>query len=115
MKLPECPNLISYRFVLKIKHTEDGFIEHSKARLIVQDFSQCLGWDYLESFALTICLAVIYAIFALIVAENFKYKSVDIITAYLNADLDETIYISYFLTSSNTLQRSRSFTVTSSR
>lgn len=71
----------------KIKHAENGSIERYKAGLLTQGFSQRPGWDYLEFFAPTIRLAVVRAIFALVVAENLKYKSIDIITAYLKSTI----------------------------
>ena len=78
--------------MLKIKRTEDGSVERYKARLVAQGFSQRPGWDFFESFAPTIRLSVVRALFALVAAEDLECESVDI-SPFLNGDLDETIYM----------------------
>jgi hypothetical protein len=47
----------------------------------------------MENFAPTIRLSVVRAIFALVAAEDMECDSLDITTAFLNADLEETIYM----------------------
>lgn len=91
--LPPEAKPIGSRFVLKVKRTEDGSVERYKARLVAQGFSQRPGWDFLESFAPTIRMAVVRAILAIVAAEDLECESVDITTAFLNGDLDETIYM----------------------
>ena len=92
-ELPDGVSPVGSRFVLKIKRTEDGSVERFKARLVAQGFSQRPGWDFFENFAPTIRLSVVRAIFALVAAEDMECDSLDITTAFLNADLDETIYM----------------------
>jgi hypothetical protein len=92
-ELPPDTSPVGSRFVLKIKRTEDGSVERFKARLVAQGYSQRPGWDFMENFAPTIRLSVVRAIFALVAAEDMECDSLDITTAFLNADLDETIYM----------------------
>ena len=92
-ELPDGLSPVGSRFVLKIKRTEDGSVERFKARLVAQGFSQRPGWDFTENFAPTIRLSVVRAIFALVAAEDLECDSLDITTAFLNANLDETIYM----------------------
>ena len=82
-----------FRWVFKVKCTEDGSIEWHKARLVAQGFSQQPGWDFVENFAPTIRLSVIRAIFALVAAEDMECDSLDITTAFLNRELEDTIYM----------------------
>jgi hypothetical protein len=64
--------------VFHIKRTANGSIERYKARLVAQGFSQRPGWDYIESFAPTIRLSVVRALFALVAADDLECDSVDI-------------------------------------
>ena len=76
-----------------IKRTADGSIERYKACLVAQGFSQRPGWDYVESFAPTIQLSVVRALFALVAADDLECDSTDITTAFLNSNLEEDIYM----------------------
>lgn len=68
-------------------------MERFKARLVAQGFSQRPGWDFDETFAPTVRLSVIRAILAIVAVEDLECDSLDITTAYLNATLDEEIYM----------------------
>jgi len=87
------PLPIGSRWVFKVKHTEDGSVERYKARLVAQGCSRQPGWDFVENFAPTIRLSVIRAIFALVAADDMECDSLDITTAFLNGELDNTIYM----------------------
>jgi len=84
---------VGSHWVFHIKRTADGSIERYKARLVAQGFSQRPGWDYVESFALTIRLSVVRALLALVAADDLECDSIDITTAFLNGDLEEEIYM----------------------
>ena len=72
---------------------QTGPIERYKACLIAQGFSQQPGWDYVESFAPTIRLSAVRALFALVAADDLECNSIDITTAFRNGDLEEEIYM----------------------
>jgi transposase InsO family protein len=93
VKLPEGRTPVGSRWVFHIKRTADGSIERYKARMVAQGFSQRPGWDYVESFAPTIRLSVVRALFALVAADDLECDSIDITTAFLNGDLEEEIYM----------------------
>jgi hypothetical protein len=93
VELPAGRTPVGSRWVFHIKRTADGSIERYKARLVAQGFSQRPGWDYVESFALTIRLSVVRALFALVAADDLECDSIDITTAFLNGDLEEEIYM----------------------
>jgi hypothetical protein len=84
---------VGFHWVFHIKRTADGSIERYKARLVAQGFSQRPGWDYVESFAPTIRLSVVCALFALAAADDLECDSIDITTAFLNGYLEEEIYM----------------------
>jgi hypothetical protein len=93
VELPAGRTPVGSRWVFHIKRTADGSIERYKARLVAQGFSQRPGWDYVESFAPTIRLSVVRALFALVAADDLECDSIDITTAFLNGDLEEEIYM----------------------
>ena len=71
-RLPHGRTPVGSRWVFHIKRTADGSIERYKARLVAQGFSQRPGWDYVESFAPTIWLSVVCALFALVAADDLN-------------------------------------------
>lgn len=91
--LPPGAKPVGSCWVFHIKRTEDGSVKRFKARLVAKGFSQRPSWDFMESFAPTIRLLVVRAIFALVAAEDLDCESIDITTVLLNGDLDETIYM----------------------
>ena len=48
---PEGKNVVSSKWIYKIKHTADRSIEKYKARFFARVFSQKEGIDYKETFA----------------------------------------------------------------
>ena len=93
VKLPAGRTPVGSRGVVHIKRTANGSIEQYKAHLVAQGFSQRPHWDFVESFAPTIRLSVVRALFALVAADNLECDSIDITIAFLNGDLVEEIYI----------------------
>ena len=87
VKLPAGCAPVGSCWVFCIKHTADGSIEQYKAHLVAQGFSQQPGWDFVESFAPTISLSVVHALFALVAADDLECDSIDSTTAFLNGDL----------------------------
>jgi len=93
VELPHGRTPVGSHWVFHIKRTADGPIERYKACLIAQGFSQQPGWDYVESFAPTIRLSAVRALFALVAADDLECNSIDITTAFRNGDLEEEIYM----------------------
>ena len=48
---PEGKNIVGSRWVLKVKHDENGSVNRFKARLVAQGYSQVKGMDYDEVFS----------------------------------------------------------------
>ena len=51
MPPPEGKNIVRSCWVLKVKRDENGSIDHFKARLVVQGYSQVKGVDYDKVFS----------------------------------------------------------------
>ena len=91
--LPPGAKCINSGWVFRVKRNADGSIERYKARLVAKGYSQRPGFDYNEVFAPTFRFAAIRAIIALAALNKLHLRSVDISHAFINGDLEETIYM----------------------
>ena len=87
---------VGAHWVLRVKRNADGTIERYKGRVVAKGYSQRPGFDNTETFALTARWAALRAIFALAALEDMEVESVDISSAFLNGDLQETITMEVF-------------------
>ena len=90
---PEKMNVISSKWVYKLKHDANGEISRFKARLVAPGFTQVFGTDYLDTYAPVTRLATIRLLFTLAVENNWEIRQIDVKTTYLNGDLDKEIYM----------------------
>jgi Reverse transcriptase (RNA-dependent DNA polymerase) len=91
--LPPGAKTIGSGWFFWLKCNADGLIEQYKARLVAKGYSQHPGFDYTEVFTPTFCYAAICTVIALAAVNNLHLCSVDIFHAFLNGDLEETIYM----------------------
>src|SRR5215510_4008690 len=94
-RLPKGRKAIGCRWVFVIKHRSDGTVEHYKARLVAQGYSQRPGLDYGEIYAATVKWATLRCILALGAFEDLEMESVDISSAFLNGDIDTEVYMQH--------------------
>lgn len=92
---PVGANVISSKWVLRIKKNAAGEIDKYKARLVARGFSQIHGIDYYETFAPVAKLSSFRLILAIAARNGWPADSFDFNSAYLNSVLDdgEVIYI----------------------
>ena len=64
-----------------------------KARVVALGCNQLFGIDYLETFAPVVKLTTIRTLLALAALFDLEIEQMDVITAFLNGDLDEVIYM----------------------
>ena len=93
VELPPGKNLITCKWVFKVKHDANGNTVRFKARLVARGFSQAYGIDYFETYAPVVKLTTYCVIFALAALEQWEVHGMDVITAYLLGMLDEEIYM----------------------
>jgi hypothetical protein len=75
------------------KYGPDGQITRYKARYVARGFSQVQGRDYEETYSPTVRYTTIRTILALAAQRGMSLHQMDIKTAYLNAKVDEDIYL----------------------
>ncbi|THH15160.1 hypothetical protein EUX98_g9509 [Antrodiella citrinella] len=86
-------NVVGSVWALRKKRDENNKVARLKARLCAQGFSQIYGIDYDLTAAPTVRLSSIRYVFALAASKDWEIHQIDFKNAYLNGDLDETIYM----------------------
>jgi hypothetical protein len=90
---PKSKDVVSSKWLFKMKHVADGSIEKYKARFVARGFSQKEGIDYEETFALVAKYTSIRTIIALAAKMKWKLHQMDVKTAFLNGVIEEEVYI----------------------
>ena len=91
--LPAAVNIMDYRWLFRVKLNSSGGIERYKARLVAKGFTQKEGIDYNETYAPVVRYKSLRIILALANIFNYELKQMDVITAFLNAKVDEDVYM----------------------
>jgi reverse transcriptase-like protein len=74
----------------KRKALPDGNTRY-KARLVIRGFLQRYGVDFMETYAPTASLATFRLLVAISVFNGWQLRNLDIITAFLNGDIDTDV------------------------
>ena len=88
----ECPkntNIVSCKWVFKIKKNSAGEINKYKVWLVARGFTQQYGVDYDETYASVACLASLQLILAIAACWDWDIDIFDFHSAFLNGKLDE--------------------------
>jgi len=93
VKLPNDQKAIGCRWVFKQKTGADGTVNTYKARLVAQGYSQEFGIDYDETFSPVVRFESVRSILALAVEKDLEIHQMDVSSAFLNGELEETIYM----------------------
>lgn len=86
------PNLVSCKWVFSVKE-KDGMVVRFKARLVARGFTQQLGIDYEQTYSPVLKYKTLRIILTLVVRYGWRLEIMDVQTAYLHADLKETVYM----------------------
>ena len=89
VKCPQNTNIISCKWVFKIKKNSAGEIDKYKAQLVARGFTQQYGVDYDETYAPVACLASLRLIMAITACWDWDIDIFDFHSAFLNGKLDE--------------------------
>ena len=89
--LPEGAHTIGTKWVYKVKFAKDGTVSRFKARLVIKGYSQ-QETDYNEIYSPVVKIASLRTILSLIATHQWHGHQVDVDTAFLIADLQETVF-----------------------
>lgn len=81
------------RWVFKTKYDQQGNVEKLKARLVVRGHTQRHGIDYDEIFTPVARYESIRTLLAASVNEEMYIHQMDVVTAYVQGDLSNEIYM----------------------
>ena len=81
------------RFVFKTKLSKDGNKERRKARLVGKGFTQIPGTDFNDTFAPVSRSSTIRLVMALSVELGLIVHQMDVVTAFLNGQVEEELYM----------------------
>ena len=60
---------------------------------MAKGYNQCPGFEYLEVFAPTVHMPTVRTVLALTAIEDWHLQSIDILSAYLNDEMDVPVYM----------------------
>ena len=93
VQLPPGGRIIGTKWVFKRKRNLRGEVERFRARLVALGFSQVFGLDYFGTYAPVARLSTLRLVYALSVLLMLSMASLDVEAAFMNATLDEELYI----------------------
>jgi hypothetical protein len=90
---PKNKDVVSSRWLFKIKHVANGSIEKYKEIFVACGLSQKEGIDYEETFSLVARYTSIRTIIALTTKMKWKMHQMDVKTSFLNGVIEEEVHI----------------------
>lgn len=91
--LREGTNVMRCHLVFDVKRQSDGSIEKFKARLVADGNTQQYGVDFDRVFSTVAKLSTLRVLLVLAACEDYNLSSIDIRQAYLQATLNEELYM----------------------
>lgn len=93
VELPPNQKAIKCKWIFKLKSDSNGIINRHKARLVAKGCSQRQGIDYKETFSPVVRYSSIRFLISLAAKYDLDIDQMDAVTAFLQGDIDETIYM----------------------
>jgi hypothetical protein len=91
--LPHGHNVITLKWVFKLKRDETGAIIKHKARLMARGFVQREGINFDDTFAPVARIEFVRLLFVLAAQEGWHVHHMDVKSVFLNSDLKEEVYV----------------------
>lgn len=93
VELPSDRKAINSKWVFKVKTDSEGNVSRFKARLVAKGCSQRAGIDYEETFSPVVRYSSIRLLIALASKFDLDIDQMDAVTAFLQGDVEEKIYM----------------------
>ena len=93
MDAPKSVNVVSCKWVFKVKRLPNGQIDRYKARLVARGFFQQYVVDYEETFTPVVRMESLRILLAISAIEDMEIHQMDVVTAYLAGELEEETYM----------------------
>jgi hypothetical protein len=90
---PASHNVVGCRWIFKTKLRSDGSIEHHKARLVAQGFSQIKGLDFDDTFSPVVRPVTVRLILSLALTSGWRLHQLDVNNAFLYGLLHDEVYM----------------------
>lgn len=92
VSLPPGRNTVSCKWVFKYKYDDAGNIIRFKAQLVIGEFNQVYGADYLDIYA-PAKLSTLRILLAIAEIEDLETHQMDVVTSFLLSALEDEIYM----------------------
>jgi hypothetical protein len=86
---PKDKKVIGCKWVYKVKHNANGFVNRYKARLVAKGYAQIYGIDYEETCNPVAKMTTIRAIIVMAAAKGWSLYQMDIKNVFLHGNLQE--------------------------
>ena len=84
---------VGCKWIFTVKHKADGSIDHYKARLVAEGFTQIYGIDYQETFAPVAKFNTVRVLLSLATYSDWPLHQLDVKNGFLNGDLEEKVFM----------------------
>ena len=93
VSLPDNRRAIHCKWVFKVKSDKDGNLDRYKGRLVARGFEHKSGIDYEETYAPVVKYSSLRTLLSYAVNNDMHIHQMDVVTAFLNGNLDEEIFM----------------------
>ena len=90
---PPGTNVVSCKWIFKLKERSDGSLHKYKARLVARGFTQQYGVDYVATFSPVVKAATIRLVLSIAVSRGWSLCHLDVQNAFLHGVLEEEVYM----------------------
>jgi hypothetical protein len=89
---PPSANVVTGKWIFKLKLHADGSLEQYKARYVLRGFTQRPGVNYDETFSPVVKPATIWTVLTLALSKDWPVHQLNVTNAFLHGTLIETVY-----------------------